>query len=213
MIIVFLGPPGSGKGTQADFLHDQHSFLHFDTGSHLRAEIASGSQLGRRIATYTDAGKLVPLDIIKTMILGFLRTTEAKRIMFDGFPRNLEQARVLNEGLAETGQRLDAVLFLHIDEDCLLERIINRRFCSECGEIYNLVSNPPQQPGKCDLDGAELLQRADDCEDVFTMRLRVYMDETMPVLDYYREQGLLQRVDGDRDIEEVSVTIRSLLGL
>ncbi len=213
MIIVFLGPPGSGKGTQADYLHDHHDFLHFDTGSRLREEIASGSDLGRRIASFTNAGKLVPIEIIREMIINFLRTTDAERIMFDGFPRNLEQAQVLADGLAETGQQLHCAVFLHIDEDSLLERIINRRFCSQCGEIYNLVSRPPREQGKCDLDGAPLIQRDDDREEVFTTRLRVYMQETLPVLDYYREQGLLRQVDGDWDIKDVSVAIEELLGV
>ena len=213
MIIVFLGPPASGKGTQADYLHDHHGFLHFDTGSRLREEIASGSELGERIATFTNAGELVPIDIIKEMILKFLRTTAVDRIMFDGFPRNLDQAKVLADGLAETGQQLHCAVFLHIDEDSLLERIINRRFCSECGEIYNLVSRPPREEGKCDLDGAALIQREDDREDVFSTRLRVYLEETLPVLDYYREQGLLRQVDGDWDIDDVSVAIKDLLGV
>lgn len=213
MIIVFLGPPGSGKGTQADNLHDNHGFFHFDTGSRLRAEIASGSELGKRIAEYTNAGRLVPIGIIKEMILKFLRETEASRIMFDGFPRNLEQAQVLDEGLAELGDDLDHAVYLDIDEDSLLERIINRRFCSKCGEIYNLISRPPLKDGVCDNDGAELIQRKDDTEEVFGTRVKVYLEETLPVLDYYRQKGVLRTVDGDYDIPDVSAAVEQLLGV
>jgi adenylate kinase len=213
VIVVFLGPPGSGKGTQADILHEQHAFLHFDTGSRLRAEIASGSELGARIAQYTNAGRLVPIDIIREMIKNFFSTTDAERIMFDGFPRNLEQARVLNECLAEHDVKLDYAIYLEIDEDSLLNRIVNRRFCPQCGDIYNLESNPPRQPGICDKDGAELIQRADDTAEVFGTRLKVYLQETMPVLDYYRQQGALFTVDGDNDIADVSKAIAELLGV
>jgi adenylate kinase len=213
VIVVFLGPPGSGKGTQADILHEQHGFFHFDTGSRLRAEIASGSELGARIAQYTNAGRLVPIDIIREMIQSFFSTTEAERIMFDGFPRNLEQARVLDECLAEHEAGLDYAVYLEIDEDSLLNRIVNRRFCPQCGDIYNVQSNPPRQPGVCDKDGADLIQREDDTAEVFGTRLKVYMQETMPVLDYYRQQGSLFTIDGDYDIADVSKAIAELLGV
>jgi len=213
VIVVFLGPPGSGKGTQADILHDRHGFFHFDTGSRLRAEIASASELGERIAEFTNAGKLVPIEIIKEMIQRFLATTEATRIMFDGFPRNLQQAQVLDEGLKEHGDDLDYAVYLEIDEDSLIDRIMNRRFCPQCGEIYNLVSRPPMQEGRCDNDGAELYQRDDDSAEVFRTRLAVYMEETQPVLEYYRQQGVLSTIDGDAEIEDVSKAIAELLGV
>lgn len=213
MIIVFLGPPASGKGTQADMLHDDHGFFHFDTGSRLRSEIATGSELGARIAQFTDAGQLVPLEIIKDLIFKFVREADTERIMFDGFPRNREQAQVLDEALTECGDDLDFALYLEIDEDNLVERIVNRRFCPECGEIYNLISKPSLEPGLCDYDGAKLIQRKDDTEEVFGTRLRVYTNETIPVLDYYRERGLLHTVDADKDIEVVSRAIVELLGV
>lgn len=213
MIVVFLGPPGSGKGTQADILHEQHGFFHFDTGSRLRAEIASGSELGARIEQYTNAGKLVPIDIIREMIKRFFSASDAGRIMFDGFPRNLEQARVLDESLLEHNVKLDCAIYLEIDEDSLLNRIVNRRFCPQCGDIYNLQSNPPRQAGVCDKDGAALIQRQDDTAEVFGTRLTVYLHETMPVLEHYRKQGLLNTIDGDFDIGEVSKAIVELLGV
>ena len=213
MIIVFLGPPGAGKGTQADILSERHGFLHFDTGSRLRAEIATGSELGQRIASFTNEGKLVPIEIIRDLILKFLRENSGARIMFDGFPRNLEQAEVLADALDASSQALAFAVYLEIDEDSLIERIVNRRFCSQCGEIYNLVSKPPLAEGKCDHDGADLYQRKDDTEEVFGTRLKVYMTETVPVLDYYRQQGLLYTVDGDYDIDEVTTAIEAVLGV
>jgi adenylate kinase len=213
MIIVFLGPPGAGKGTQADILSERHGFLHFDTGSRLRAEIATGSELGARIASYTNAGKLVPIEIIRDLILKFLRENVGARVMFDGFPRNLAQAEVLAEALAESQQSLTCAVYLAIDEDSLIQRIVNRRFCSQCGEIYNLISKAPSAEGKCDHDGAELYQRKDDTEEVFGTRLKVYLSETVPVLDFYRQQGLLHSVDGDYEIGEVTAAIEAVLGV
>jgi adenylate kinase len=213
MIIVFLGPPGAGKGTQADILSERHGFIHFDTGSRLRAEIATGSELGARIASYTNAGKLVPIEIIRDLILKFLRESGGERIMFDGFPRNLAQAEVLADALEESKQALSKAIYLEINEDQLIERIVNRRFCSQCGEIYNLISKPPQAEGKCDLDGADLYQRKDDTEEVFGTRLKVYLSETVPVLDYYKQRNVLQTVDGDRDIDEVTAAVQAVLGV
>jgi adenylate kinase len=213
MVVVFLGPPGSGKGTQADNLREEHGFTHFDTGSRLREEIARGSELGREIASYTDRGQLVPITIIRSLVFQFLRETDATRILFDGFPRNLEQAEVLDEGLGEAELELNHAIYLEIDEDNLLDRIVNRRFCPECGEIYNLKSNPPKVEGRCDHDGAELIQRKDDTPEVFANRLKVYTAETVPVLDFYRRQGRLRLVDGDHDIEDVNQAVLKVLGI
>lgn len=213
MIVVFLGPPGSGKGTQADILAEGHGFFHFDTGSHLRAEIACGSELGQRIASFTDHGNLVPIEIISELINGFLKGTNAKRIMFDGFPRNLEQAQVLGDGLKGLGDDLDFALYLEINEDSLVQRIVNRRFCPECGEIYNLVFQAPKQAGVCDTDQAKLTQRIDDTEEVFTHRLKVYLEQTVPVLDYYRKTRKLITIDGDADITGIAANIAKVLGV
>lgn len=213
MIIVFLGPPGAGKGTQADILSERHGFIHFDTGSRLRAEIATGSELGKRIASFTNEGKLVPIEIIRDLILKFLGDNVGARIMFDGFPRNLEQAEVLTGALEESKQALSCAVYLEIDEDSLIERIVNRRFCSKCGEIYNMITKPPKTEGKCDIDGEDLFQRKDDTEEVFGTRLKVYLTETVPVLDYYKQQGLLRSVDGDYDIGEVTAAVEKVLGV
>jgi adenylate kinase len=213
MIIVFLGPPGSGKGTQAQMLDDEHGFYHFDTGSLLRDEIKSGSELGVRIGQYVNQGQLVPIEIIRELLLKFFRTTQAKRIMLDGFPRNLEQAHVLDEGLAELGDDLDFAFYLHVDETALLERIINRRSCPTCGAIYNVKTEPPANAGVCDHDGAALVQRKDDTEEVFAKRLHVYLEQTMPLLDYYRKRGVLREINGAATVEAISAEIVALLGV
>jgi adenylate kinase len=213
MIVVFLGPPGSGKGTQAEVLRDKYGFTHFDTGSQLRAEVASNSVLGQRIASFIDAGQLVPLEVIKQLILKFLRGTQAKRILFDGFPRNVEQAGVLDEGLAELGDDLDFVIYLEANPDALLERIVNRRFCPQCGEIYNLLTEPPQVAGKCNKCGAELTQRKDDTAEVFGTRLKVYLGETLPLVKMYRNRGLLHSVNALQGIDELTAEITKLIGV
>ena len=213
MIIVFLGPPGSGKGTQAQMLDDEYGFYHFDTGSLLRAEVQSKSELGERIGQYINKGELVPLDIIRELLLKFFRTTTAKRIMLDGFPRNLEQAQVLDEGLAELGDDLDFAFYLHVEETALLDRIINRRSCPACGAIYNIRTEPPVSPGLCDNDGMVLVQRKDDTEEVFANRLYVYLEQTMPLLDYYRKRGVLRQIDGSQSVEAISAEIVAILGV
>ncbi|MCB1186762.1 nucleoside monophosphate kinase [bacterium] len=213
MIIVFLGPPGSGKGTQAGILAREHGFRHFDAGSLLRAEVESGSELGEEIASYINQGRLVPIRIIGEITKKFLRETQSDRTMFDGFPRNLEQAALLSESLAALNQDLDHALYLHIDEDDLLARIVNRRVCRNCKRIYNLVSNPPQQPCSVTDGDCDLYQREDDSEEVFGRRLKIYQEETAPILRFYEEQGKLRTIDADADIPDVSERIRGVLGM
>jgi adenylate kinase len=211
VIIVFLGPPGSGKGTQASQLREQ-GFYHFDTGSMLRSEAASGSELGQRIASFIEYGKLVPLEVIKELVQKFLTGTPGERIMFDGFPRNLDQARVLDEGLAELGRKLDHALYLQMEPQTLLSRIVNRRTCPTCGAIYNMKSHAPRDDEQCDLDGTQLVQRKDDTREVFEDRLKVYLSQTVPVLDHYRDLGLLREVNADQSIEAVTEGILAQLG-
>jgi adenylate kinase len=213
MIIVFLGPPGSGKGTQAEQLREQYGFEHFDTGSQLRKEADSGSDLGRRIGEFINNGNFVTIDIIQELVLKFLRETNSGQIMFDGFPRDLEQARVLDEGLAEIGRPLDCALYLEIPQDTLLERIMNRRMCPKCGTIYNIKTHAPKHDLTCDKDGEKLTQRADDTPETFKTRLANYMNKTVPVLEFYRDRETLCVVNADQPIEDVTAAIVATLGL
>ncbi len=213
MIIVLLGPPASGKGTQAAILRERFGFYHFDTGRVLREEAATGSELGLQIAGFINRGELVPIEIIRALIGKFILQMGEGRIMFDGFPRNLDQARVLGEGLSDLQRRLDHALYLNLDRGELMSRVINRRVCEKCGTIYNLVSAPPKSDSICDLDAGNLVQRADDTEEVFARRLEVYFDQTVPVLDYYRERRLLREIPAEQPIAELAQTIGGLLGL
>lgn len=213
MIIVFLGPPGSGKGTQAGILSRDHDFRHFDAGSLLRAEVDTGTELGQEIAGYINQGQLVPIRIIGRITHKFLKERQAARTMFDGFPRNLEQANLLACSLEELNQELNHVIYLHIDEDDLLQRIVNRRVCRACGRIYNIITNPATELCSETGQNCELYQRKDDSEEVFGRRLRIYLQETVPILNYYREVGILRTIDADADIDDVSARIRSVLGM
>jgi adenylate kinase len=213
MIISLLGPPASGKGTQAAFLREQHGFYHFDTGKVLREEAATGSELGLTISSFINRGDLVPIEIIKQLISKFLQQLGEGNVMFDGFPRNLQQATVLNAGLRELGRGLDHALYLNLGREDLLARVISRRVCPTCGSIYNLQSARPKVDELCDKDGSPLTQREDDTEAVFGRRLEVYFEQTVPVLDYYRERRLLREIPADQPIDHLAHTITSTLGL
>jgi adenylate kinase len=213
VIIVFLGPPGSGKGTQAQLLEAEHGFYHFDTGSRLREEAASGSELGERIAARIHAGQLVPLEVISELISRFFDTDLPERVMFDGFPRNLDQAKVLTEALGQHGLDLTRVVYIELDQEQLLARIANRRVCEHCGTIYNIATNPPCGPCPAGFPECALTQRRDDTPEVFKQRLKVYMSETLPVLDYYLERDLLRRIDGNQPINDVYASILEILDL
>jgi adenylate kinase len=212
MIICLLGPPASGKGTQAAYLRERHGFYHFDTGKVLREEVATGSALGQTVASYINRGELVPIEIIKQLIAKFLLQLGEGHIMFDGFPRNMQQATVLNAGLRELGRGLDHAIYLNLAREDLLSRVISRRVCPQCGSIYNLLSARPRADELCDKDGAGLIQREDDTEEVFSRRLEVYFEQTVPVLEYYRERRLLREIPAGQPIEELSATITKTLG-
>jgi adenylate kinase len=213
VVVVFLGPPGSGKGTQAARLREDYGFVHFDTGKALRDEAASGSDFGNRIAGIIDSGNLVPIDVIRQLVVSFVAGRGAERLLFDGFPRNTEQAEVLEAALAELGVDLDHAIYINLGRDALLERIVNRWMCSRCGAIYNMVTNPPRADAICNDDGAPLTQRKDDTPEVFSRRLEVYLDQTVPVLEHYRELELLREVNGAQAVDEVTQEILRLVGL
>ena len=209
MRVVFLGPPGAGKGTQARTLVQQWDVPHIATGDMLREAVAAGTPLGREAKRVMDTGALVPDDVIVGLIAERLREPDAKRgFILDGFPRTLGQAEALERLLADLGHALDAVVYFEVSEPELLRRLTGRRVCRQCQAAYHLVSAPPRRPGVCDRCGGPLFQRDDDREATVRRRLEVYTTQTAPLLDHYRRRGLLTAVNGEGSIEAIGAAIR-----
>ena len=204
---MFLGSPASGKGTQAARFAREHGFVHFDMGGALRREVERGSALADRIRSCTDAGRLVPMEIIRTLVLQAFTEAGEGDVLLDGFPRSLEQAQLLDEVLRGLGRALTAVVVIELPEALAVERTVNRRVCPVCGRAYNLLTLPPRNDEKCDDDGTPLEQRRDDTDEVVRERLRVYHEETQPIIEYYQAAGVLARVSGSDSIEAVGTKI------
>jgi len=205
MRLVFLGPPGAGKGTQVKMLSKTLGVPSMATGDVLRAEVASGSELGREAKSYMDRGELVPDDIVIKIVGKWLRSIDVtKGFILDGYPRNVRQARELDEMLKELNVELTAAIYLDVPEDEIVKRLSGRLTCRKCGAVYHIEFNPPKEDRKCDICGGELYQREDDREDVVRQRFRVYTESTKPVLSYYRDKGRLLVINGLGSIEEVN---------
>ncbi len=210
--LVFLGPPGTGKGTQARRLAASRRLVALSSGDVLRAEIERDSEVGRKAAQYVRSGTLVPDDVICEVMLAAIDRIEAGRgFILDGFPRTVPQAEALDAGLKQRGLRLDAVLLFELDDAQVLERIVNRRICKNCGATYNVKFLPPRKEGVCDVCGGPLIQRVDDREEVVRTRLATYRSQTEPLVAYYQARGLLHRVDASRSADEVEAAIGQLL--
>ena len=214
MILVLLGPPGAGKGTQARRLTEERRLPQLSSGDMLRAEIAGGAELGRQAAAVIEAGRLMPDEIMTGIISNRIDAQDcAGGFILDGFPRTTAQARALDGLLAGKGLALDAVLLLDADEDELVERISGRFTCRNCGEGYHDRFKPTAAEGRCDKCGAtDFERRPDDSADTVRERFRVYRGQTAPILPYYEERGLLRRVDGMAEIGEVARQIDVALG-
>lgn len=208
MRLVFLGPPGAGKGTQVKMLSKMLNIPSMSMGDVLRAEVASGSELGRLAKSYMERGELVPDDVVIRIVEKWLREGNAKRgFILDGFPRNLRQARELDEILRREGAELTAAIYLDVPEDEIVKRLSGRLSCRRCGTVYHMQFNPPKEDLKCDACGGDLYQREDDREEVVRQRFRVYVESTRPVLDYYRSTGKLLVIDGLGAIDDVNKRI------
>ena len=212
MRLIFLGPPGIGKGTQAKLLAERHSLAHLSTGDMFRSVISRNTDLGTFAKSFMDKGKLVPDDVVLGMVNDRLREDDtAGGYIFDGFPRTVPQAEGLKKLLKELGQSLDHVLALEGDDTVLVERLSSRRTCLDCGKIINLIFSPSKVSGQCDDCGGELFQRNDDKPKVIQKRLDVYEEQTEPLVNYYESKALLRRVDGVGSVHEVAERIDKYL--
>ena len=211
--VIFLGPPGAGKGTQADDLASEWGVPHVATGDMLRDAAACGTRLGLEAKRYMDTGALVPDDVVIGLVGERLAEPDAERgAVLDGFPRTVAQAEALDRLLADRGVTIDRVVFFDVSRNELLRRLTGRRVCRRCGATYHEVSAPPRVPGTCDRCGGELYEREDDGEVAVAMRLDVYANQTAPLLDYYRSRGLLSPIPGEGTVRDVAAAVRRVVG-
>jgi adenylate kinase len=209
---ILLGAPGAGKGTIAEMLVESTDYRHVSTGDMLREAVKEETSIGRKARSYMEAGELVPDDVILGIVRERLqREGTGAQILFDGFPRTLDQARLLDDVLADLEGELIRVFLLDVPRDVLVDRLSGRRICRQCGAVYHVRNIPPKQAGVCDKCGGELYQRPDDTEETVRNRLDVFKRQTESLIGYYEQQGTLQRVAADRGKEETEETIRRAL--
>ncbi|KIH77124.1 Adenylate kinase [Geoalkalibacter ferrihydriticus] len=212
MKLILLGPPGAGKGTQAKMLTERFGIPQISTGDILRAAVAAGTDMGLKAKAFMDQGGLVPDEVVIGIVGDRLQESDCDPgFILDGFPRTVPQADALGEVLSELGKDLDAVVSLTVDEEMLVERLTGRRTCSACGKGFHVRFDPPGTAGICDVCGGSLVQRDDDREETIRRRLKVYREQTAPLIGYYRDKGLLQEVDGMAGIDEVQGQILGLV--
>jgi adenylate kinase len=210
--VVLVGPPGAGKGTQAQFIASHLAIPKVSTGDIFRYNVSAGTGLGRQAKAFMDRGDLVPDEVTVAMVASRLLEDDAQSgFLLDGFPRNLPQAETLKKMLADWGLRLDLVLELVVDHDEVIRRLSGRRTCRKCGRVWHIAFDPPSVTGKCDECGGELFQRDDDREETIRHRLEVYEQQTQPLISYYADEGILLGIDATGPVEDV--TERALLAL
>lgn len=211
--IVLLGPPGAGKGTQAKVIAEKLGLKHISSGEIFRENLQSKTELGKIAQDYVNRGELVPDDVTIAMIGERLaRPDVVKGAVLDGFPRTPAQADALAGILKDLGGQVDAVPYIAVPEDVLIDRLSGRWTCREGSHVYHEKFNPPATPGKCDVDGTELYQREDDKPETVKRRIKVYTDNTAPLIEFYRQRNLLKEVDGTKDIDQVRDDILSAIG-
>jgi adenylate kinase len=212
MRIVLLGAPGAGKGTQAKKLIEKYGIPQISTGDILGKAVADGTPLGKEAKSYMDKGELVPDSVVIGLVKERLGQDDCKKgFILDGFPRNTAQAETLDKVLDEMGMPLQVALSVDVDFDVLMKRLTGRRTCKSCGQMYNIYFSPPQKEGVCDKCGGELYQRDDDKEETIKKRLEVYEAQTAPLIDYYEKKGILKRVNGVGNIDEIFANICAIL--
>ena len=210
MYVLLLGAPGAGKGTQAEAIVREFGFTHVASGDVMRALREEQSELGERVRAYYDQGLLVPDDLVIEAMTSRV-TAAARGYLLDGFPRTLAHAKALDTALAAAGRRIDAVVYINVTESELLDRLTGRWICPNGDAVYHEKNRPPKVPGICDVCGGVLYQRADDTREAGQTRLQVYFEQTMPLIDYYREQGTLIEINGEQPIEAVERDVLTAL--
>lgn len=204
MKLVILGPPGAGKGTQAEYIVERYNIPHISTGDIFRENIKNNTELGKKAKSYMDKGLLVPDELVIELVEDRLNKDDAKEgFLLDGFPRTVAQAVSLDSILDKNDDKLTKVINISVDPEILIERAVGRRVCKTCGMTYHVKFNPPKEEGICDKDGTKLIQRDDDTEETVKTRISVYFDQTAPLIDYYRAQNLLVDIYGAKDIDKV----------
>lgn len=213
MKIIMLGAPGAGKGTQAKLIAEKYQIPHISTGDIFRANIKEGTELGMKAKSFMDAGGLVPDELVIDLVVDRLTWEDAKNgYVLDGFPRTIPQAEALTKALAEKGEKIDAAIDIDVPDENIINRMGGRRACVSCGATYHIVNIPPKVEGKCDKCGADLILRDDDKPETVKNRLEVYHEQTQPLIDYYKAEGVLKEVDGTVDMNDVFNAIVQILG-
>ncbi len=213
MKIVMLGAPGAGKGTQAKMIAEKYGIPHVSTGDIFRANIKNGTELGKEAKQYMDQGKLVPDELTVKILLDRVAQDDCKNgYVLDGFPRTIPQANVLDEALTKLGDRIDYAVNVDVPDDNIINRMSGRRACVACGATYHIVYNAPKTEGICDNCGKELIIRDDDQPETVKNRLKVYHEQTQPLIDFYEGKGVLKSVDGTADMKDVFAAIVEILG-
>ena len=214
MDLILFGPPGAGKGTQAKILVEQLGIPQISTGDMMRAERASGSELGQKFDSYMKDGKLVPDALVLELFENRLKESDAANgAIFDGFPRTVAQADALDSTLAKLGRKVDHVIALDVDQETIVERITGRRTCLSCGHAYHMRYSPPPPSGECvECGSTEIVQRKDDTEEKVRTRYEAYQSDTLPILEHYEPKGVVAKVDGEGSVEDITDRILSHLG-
>ena len=212
MRLSLLGPPGAGKGTQASSIVAEYGITHISTGDIFRHNIKNETELGKKVKSYLDKGQLVPDELTIDLVWDRLSKDDCKKgFLLDGFPRTINQAEALQKGLEERGLKLDKVINIDVDKNILVKRLSGRRVCKNCGETYHIDNKPTLKDGVCDKCSGEVIQRADDNEKTVLDRIEVYEKQTFPLIDFYKNLGLILTVDGTLSIEDVFSQIKESL--
>lgn len=213
MKIIMLGAPGAGKGTQAKQIADKYSIPHISTGDIFRANIKNGTELGKKAKQYMDQGALVPDELTCDLVMDRIQQDDCKNgFVLDGFPRTIPQAEALDAALGKINEKMDYAIDVDVPDENIVNRMSGRRACLNCGATYHLISIPPKVEGICDRCGSEIVLREDDKQETVQKRLKVYHEQTQPLIDYYKNQGILKSVDGTQPMDEVFKAIVTILG-